>query len=78
MNPWREAEILRRISRANPMIIDIVTVEAGDTLSAVAARCYGDAREWPRIYAENRLAIGADPHRIMPGLVLLIPARPHP
>jgi nucleoid-associated protein YgaU len=50
------------------------TVKAGDTLSAIAKREYGDATEWRRIYDANRDQID-DPDLIHPGQELKIPAR---
>ncbi len=52
------------------------TVVAGDTLSALALRFYGDATLFPLIAQANGLV---NPHRIQVGDVLVIPARdPHP
>jgi nucleoid-associated protein YgaU len=47
-------------------------VVSGDTLSGIAAKYYGDAKEWPRIFEANRNQIH-DPDRIFPGQVLRIP-----
>ena len=51
------------------------TVKAGDSLSKIAKREYGDAAEWPRIYEANRDLI-KDPDLIHPGWTLRLPARP--
>lgn len=48
------------------------TVEAGDSLSKIAKREYGDAGKWQRIYAANRNII-SNPDLIHPGQVLTIP-----
>jgi nucleoid-associated protein YgaU len=48
------------------------TVEAGDTLSKIAERFYGDGDEWRPIFQANRDQI-EDPDRIFPGQVLRIP-----
>lgn len=48
------------------------TVEAGDSLSKIAQREYGDAGKWQRIYAANRNLI-SNPDLIHPGQVLTIP-----
>ena len=57
-----------------------VTVRAGDSLWSIAAAALGPlasdadiAREWPRLYAGNREAIGANPHLLRPGQVLVLP-----
>jgi hypothetical protein len=46
------------------------TVQAGDTLSGIAASFYGDATKWTVIYTMNRDTIGPDPNAIFPGQVL--------
>ena len=49
------------------------TVVAGDSLSKIAKREYGDAQKWRQIYEANRDQI-KDPDLIHPGQVLTIPA----
>lgn len=49
------------------------TVVAGDSLSKIASREYGDASEWRRIYDANR-DIVKDPDLIHPGQQLRIPS----
>ncbi len=49
------------------------TVVAGDTLSAISKRFYGDAKKYPVIFNANR-DILKDPDHIMPGQSLKIPA----
>jgi hypothetical protein len=48
------------------------TVAAGETLSAIARRWYGDGALWPRLFEANRDQI-ADPNLIFPGQVLRVP-----
>lgn len=48
------------------------TVVAGDSLSKIAKREYGDASEWKRIYEANRDQI-KDPDLIYPGQTFRIP-----
>ena len=50
------------------------TVVAGDSLSRIAKREYGDANSWKRIYEANRDII-KDPDLIYPGQTLKIPAK---
>jgi nucleoid-associated protein YgaU len=50
------------------------TVVAGDSLSKIAKREYGDANAWTRIYEANRDII-KDPDLIHPGQTLKIPAK---
>ena len=47
-------------------------VVKGDSLSAIAKREYGDAKEWRRIYDVNRDII-KDPDLIYPGQTLRLP-----
>jgi nucleoid-associated protein YgaU len=47
-------------------------VVKGDSLSAIARREYGDAKEWRRIYDANRDII-KDPDLIYPGQMLRLP-----
>jgi nucleoid-associated protein YgaU len=49
------------------------TVVAGDSLSKIAKREYGDAQKWRQIYEANRDQI-KDPDLIYPGQVLTLPA----
>jgi nucleoid-associated protein YgaU len=48
------------------------TVVAGDSLSKIAKREYGDANKWRTIFDANRDKIN-DPDRIYPGQVLTLP-----
>jgi nucleoid-associated protein YgaU len=48
------------------------TVAAGDSLSKIAKRFYGDANLYPRIFEANRDQL-KDPNMIRPGQVLVIP-----
>lgn len=49
------------------------TVVAGDSLSKIAQREYGDAQQWKRIYEANRSTI-SNPDLIHPGQVLNLPS----
>jgi nucleoid-associated protein YgaU len=48
------------------------TVVAGDSLSKIAKRFYGDANKWPRIHEANKDQI-KNPDLIHPGQKLRIP-----
>ncbi|MGH7710447.1 MAG: LysM peptidoglycan-binding domain-containing protein [Gemmatimonadaceae bacterium] len=50
------------------------TVVAGDSLSKIAKREYGDPNEWRRIYEANKHLI-TNPDLIYPGQELTIPQR---
>lgn len=50
------------------------TVVAGDSLSKIAKREYGDANDWHRIFEANRDII-KDPDMIHPGQSLAIPPK---
>lgn len=49
------------------------TVQAGDTLSAIALEFYGDASQYMKIYQANKDLIGDDPDLIKVGQELIIP-----
>lgn len=79
----RDASAIELVSRgtAEP---DTVVVRAGDTLWDLAARHLGPeadaaaiAAAWPRWHEANREAIGADPHLLLPGTVLVPPESAH-
>jgi nucleoid-associated protein YgaU len=50
------------------------TVEEGETLQSLAARFYGSATEWRRLYEANREALGDDPNLPTAGTELLVPS----
>lgn len=49
-----------------------IVVQAGDTLSAIAKRAYGDPEAFGRIFEANPRVL-ASPHHIFPGQVLRVP-----
>jgi nucleoid-associated protein YgaU len=49
------------------------TVQAGDSLSAIAKRVYDDPNAWKAIYEANRGTIGDNPNLIHPGTELSLP-----
>jgi nucleoid-associated protein YgaU len=49
-----------------------VTVEKGDTLSAISKRVYGDANKYQKIFEANKPML-KDPNKIYPGQSLRIP-----
>jgi nucleoid-associated protein YgaU len=51
------------------------TVQTGDTLPALAAQLYGDAKKWTVIYDANKSTIGDDPNTLQPGEQLTIPPK---
>ena len=51
------------------------TVVAGDTLSKIAKKEYGDSKRWPAIFKANQ-DILKNPDVIHPGQVLKIPTEP--
>jgi nucleoid-associated protein YgaU len=57
---------------------DGVVVAVGDSLSSLAARCYGDADRWPELWEANRGRDFdgrrfVDPNLILPGWSLVVP-----
>jgi LysM repeat protein len=51
-------------------------VRPGDTLSAIAARAYGSAADWPAVWWANRRQV-PDPDLITAGQRLQLPGQPH-
>lgn len=51
---------------------EIYTVQAGDSLSKIANKYFGDMKQWPRIFDANRNVL-SDPDKIQPGQKLVIP-----
>ena len=49
-----------------------VTVEKGDTLSAISKRVYGDPNKYQKIFEANKPLL-SHPDKIYPGQVLRIP-----
>lgn len=68
--PTRPAQPTRP---ARPPVTLVYTVRAGDTLSSIAVRFYGDARYAAVIWEANYRVIGANPNAIFPGQHLVIP-----
>jgi nucleoid-associated protein YgaU len=62
----------RRPAGGSPTAHRTYVVKAGDTLSEIAEREYGDASQWRRIYDANRDRI-EDPDLIHPGDTLELP-----
>lgn len=48
------------------------TIVAGDSLSKIAKREYGNANDWPKIFEANKDTI-KDPNKIFPGQKIKIP-----
>ncbi|MGH7364479.1 MAG: LysM peptidoglycan-binding domain-containing protein, partial [Candidatus Methylomirabilales bacterium] len=57
---------------ANLPVEALHQVQVEDNLHLIAAYYYGDARQWPRVYAANRALIGGNPSVIHKGHVLKI------
>jgi Transglycosylase-like domain len=53
------------------------TVKAGDSLSLITGRLFGDPGLWPRFYAANVKVVGAYPDLITPGERLRVRLAPH-
>jgi nucleoid-associated protein YgaU len=52
--------------------VEYYVIQKGDSLSAVAKRYYGNARDYPRIFDANREVI-KNPDLIYPGQKIRIP-----
>lgn len=59
---------------AAPVVMETYVVVAGDTLSRVAGKVYGDSKRWPEIYEANR-AILPSPQSMRVGQTLQIPKK---
>jgi nucleoid-associated protein YgaU len=59
---------------AAPPQIETYTVVAGDSLSKIAKRHYGNANDWKKIFEANR-DILKDPDKIFPGQTLKLPPK---
>ena len=69
------ADVPKASPSAAPNVADrekTYTVVAGDTLSQIAKREYGDASQWKRIYEANKDTI-KNPDLIYPGQTFKIP-----
>jgi hypothetical protein len=66
-----EAAVALLGNRPTPPERRTYTVVAGDTLSGIAAKL--GLSGWQRLYEANASVIGADPNRIYPGQVLVLP-----
>jgi nucleoid-associated protein YgaU len=55
----------------------VYVVVAGDSLSKIAKREYGNANDWPRIFEANKDVL-KDPNKIFPGQKLRIPPKAAP
>ncbi|MBA3822275.1 MAG: LysM peptidoglycan-binding domain-containing protein [Ktedonobacterales bacterium] len=56
-----------RVARQPQAACRTITVAPGDWLSRIAVRL---STSWTTLYAQNRVAIGPDPNRIQPGMIL--------
>ena len=66
--------ISRKSGRIASTATKVYVVVAGDSLSKIAKREYGNAKEWNRIFEANR-DILKDPDKIYPGQKLKIPPK---
>jgi nucleoid-associated protein YgaU len=74
-NEFRNAELeAKEIKRETADYTKTCTVTAGETLSAIAAREYGNAKQWRPIAHVNGVR---DPRYLEPGTRLVIPRLPY-
>jgi hypothetical protein len=71
--PWDPGVVWEDAAEAPKLTINLYAVQAGDSLSKIAAQRYGNPLLWPLIFDSNRGIIGSNPHLIRPGQRLLIP-----
>jgi nucleoid-associated protein YgaU len=67
------SDVVSGSSSTAPTPEKVYEVQAGDSLSKIAKREYGNANDWNRIYEANK-DIVKDPNKIFPGQKLKIPA----
>jgi hypothetical protein len=72
--PWSQELVWEDPAQPLNLGVHIRVVQAGDSLSKIAAQEYGNALLWPLIFDSNRKVIGMNPNSIRPGEKLLIPA----
>ncbi|MFG3499405.1 transglycosylase family protein [Streptomyces sp. NPDC047928] len=70
---WQGWEAWPECSRRYGLSGRVHTVQPGDTLSSIARR-FKVKGGWKAMYEANKDLIGADPDRIVPGTMLVIPA----
>ncbi|MBM3294292.1 MAG: LysM peptidoglycan-binding domain-containing protein [Candidatus Aminicenantes bacterium] len=68
----RDLRVVPPAERPAPEDVLFYTVQAGDSLGAIAGRFLGRPGLWPRIFEANRGALESA-HDISPGQVLAIP-----
>lgn len=74
-NEFRNAELeSKEVKRETADYTKTYTVTAGETLSAIAGRAYGNPKLWRPIALANNVQ---DPHRLTPGIRLVIPRLPY-
>jgi nucleoid-associated protein YgaU len=74
-NEFRNADLeAKEVKRETADYTKTYTVTAGETLSAIAGREYGNPKLWRPIALANDVA---DPHRLAPGARLVIPRLPY-
>ena len=69
----RRQVVVREVVVPAPARQRTYVVRAGDTLSAIALRYYGNGDLWGRIFSANRAKIGSDPSELRAGVTLVIP-----
>jgi hypothetical protein len=74
-NEFRNADLeAKEVKRETADYTKTYIVTAGETLSAIAGREYGNPKLWRPIALANEVP---DPHRLQPGLRLVIPRLPY-
>jgi LysM repeat protein len=61
-----------------PAAITDYVVKAGDTLSGISQKLFGNPDKWPWLYASNERVIGQNPNLIEPGQELKATLASHP
>jgi hypothetical protein len=60
---------------SNNNVLAKVRIEAGQRLTLIAEKYYGNKIFWVYIYEYNKAKIGSNPNRILPGMEILVPIK---
>ena len=79
-NKSNQTQVVDVVDKSTTMVADSSTtassqeyiVKSGDTLSRIAANLLGDPNKWEQIYQDNQGALVNGPHKIQPGMKLVI------
>jgi len=78
-NSSNQTQVVDAVDKATSLVAESTTisnkeyiVKSGDTLSRIAANLLGDPNKWEQIYQDNQGILANGPHKIQPGMKLVI------